>query len=131
MEASAHLQVAREFMSASESYSVAGAPLIKSEMLWCAAAHSAKAAANQYGWTNVSHDDLFRVVERLARRLSETRLNAEFKAASNLHKNMYEGQMNARQLTRADATVRRFVNRVAAILAAYPRLSRRRQTQGR
>ena len=125
MQASAHIQAAREFMSASESYSVAGAPLIKSEMLWCAAAHSAKAAANQYGWTNASHDDLFRVVERLAWRLPDRRLSAGFRAASGLHKNMYEGQMNARQVTRADATVRRFVNRVAA----YPRLPRRRRTQ--
>ena len=63
---------------------------------------------------------------QLARRLSEPRLAAEFKAASNLHKNMYEGQMSARQVTRADATVRRFVNHMAGILAAYPRLPRRR-----
>ena len=34
--------------------------------------------------------------------------------------------MSARQATRADATVRRFVNRMAGILAAYPRLPRRR-----
>ena len=126
MQASAHLQAAWEFMSASESYSVSGAPLIKSEMLWCAAAHCAKATANQYGWSNVSHDDLFRVVERLARRLSETGLNVEFKAASNLHKNMYEGRMSARQLTRAETTIRRFVNRMSAILSAYPRLPERR-----
>ena len=129
MQASAHIQSAREFLAASDDYSVAAAPLIKSEMLWCAAAHSVKAAANQYGWTNDRHDDLFRVVQRLARRLSEPRLAAEFKAASNLHKNMYEGQMSARQVTRADATVRRFVNHMAGILAAYPRLPRRQSQE--
>ena len=71
MQASAHIQAAREFLAASDDYSVAAAPLIKSETLWRAAAHSVKAAANQYGWTNHRHDDLFRVVQRLARRLSE------------------------------------------------------------
>lgn len=125
MQAGAHLQAAGEFLSASERYSAAGAPLIKSEMLWCAAAHCAKAAANQYGWVNVSHDDLFRVVRRLARRLSEQRLNAGFKAASNLHKNMYEGQMSAGQISATAEIVRRFVNRMAEILSAYPRLPRR------
>ena len=129
MQASAHIQAAREFLSASERYSAYGAPLVKSEMLWCAAAHCVKAAANQYGWTNASHDDLFRVVERLAWRLPDRRLSAGFRAASGLHKNMYEGQMNARQVTRGAATVRRFVDRMAAILAAYPRLPRRRRTQ--
>ncbi len=126
MQASAHLQVAREFLAASESYSVAAAPLIKSEMLWCAAAHSVKAAANQYGWTNDSHNDLFRAVSRLARRLSEPRLTAEFNAASRLHKNMYEGHLQPGRLIRDAATVHRFVERVDAILAAYPRLPRRR-----
>ena len=126
MQPSAHLQAAGEFLSASERYSAPGAPLIKSEMLWCAAAHCAKAAANQYGWVNVSHDDLFRVVRRLARRLSEQRLNAGFKAASNLHRNMYEGQMSARQISETAEIVRRFVNRMTAILAAYPRLPGRR-----
>ena len=129
MQASAHIQAAREFLAASDDYSVAAAPLIKSEMLWCAAAHSVKAAANQYGWTNDRHDDLFRVVQRLARRLSEPRLTAEFKAASRLHENMYEGYLHAGRLTRDAAIVRRFVNRTAAILAAYPRLPRRQSQE--
>lgn len=125
-----HIEAAYQFLNAAEDYSVLDSPLVKSEMLWCAAAHCAKAAANQYGWPNDGHDDLFRAVRRLARRLAERTLRNAFNVASNLHKNMYEGQMSARQVTRADATVRRFVNRMAAILAAYPRLPRRR-AQGR
>lgn len=118
----AHIEAAYQFLNAAESYSAADAPLVKSEMLWCAAAHCVKAAANQYGWTNDSHDDLFRAVRRLSRRLAERELRNAVNVASNLHKNMYEGQMSARQVTRANATVHRFVNRMAAILAAYPRL---------
>ena len=45
MQASVHLQTAQQFLVASDDYSVADAPLIKSEMLWCAAAHCVKAAA--------------------------------------------------------------------------------------
>ena len=126
MQANAHLQAAREFLAAAESYSVSTAPLIKSEMLWCAAAHSVKAAANQYGWANDSHDDLFRVVQRLARRLSEPRLAAEFKAANGLHRNMYEnmyeGHLRAGRVLRSDATVRRFVNLMAVIPRDNPQL---------
>ena len=124
-----HIETAYQFLNAADDYSVSDAALIKSEMLWCAAAHCVKAAANQYGWTNASHDDLFHVVRSLARRLAEGGLRNAFSIASNLHKNMYEGQMNARQVTRGAATVRRFVDRMAAILAAYPRLPRRRRTQ--
>ncbi len=116
----AHLETAHQFLNAAENYSIADAPLIKSKMLWCAAAHCAKAAANQYGWDNSSHNDLFRVVRRLARRLGERTLRNAFNIASDLHKNMYEGRMSARQLTRAETTIRRFVNRMIAILSAYP-----------
>ena len=124
MQVSVHLQTARRFLAASDDYTVADTPLIKSEMLWCAAAHSVKAAANQYGWTNVSHDDLFGVVRRLNRRLSEPSLISGFKAASGLHKNMYEGHLRAGRIARSDTTVRRFVSRMADILRDYPQAPR-------
>ena len=124
MQASVHLQTAQQFLVASDDYSVANAPLIKSEMLWCAAAHCVKAAANQYGWTNVSHYDLFSVVRRLNRRLSEPRLVAAFQTASRLHKNMYEGHLHSGRVARDSRTIQRFVNRLAAILRDYPQLPR-------
>ena len=75
-----HIETAYQFLNAAEDYSVADSPLVKSEMLWCAAAHCVKAAANQYGWTNDSHDDLFRAVRRLARNL----LNVHYETLSTL-----------------------------------------------
>lgn len=122
MQASVHLEAARQFLAASDAYSVAEAPLIKSEMLWCAAAHCVKAAANQYSWPNISHDDLFRVVRRLSRHLSEPRLQRNFSIASRLHKNMYEGHLIARDVSNYARTIRRFVNRMAAILRDHPQL---------
>ena len=95
-------------------------------MLWCAAAHCIKAAANQYGLTNASHNDLFRVVRVLSRRLSERALRNAFSVASDLHKNMYEGQLETIDVVNHSVTVRRFVNRTTAILSAYPRLPQRR-----
>ncbi len=86
MDAVTHLRAAYQFLDAAGDYSIAAAPLIRSEMLWCATAHNVKAAANHYGWTNASHRDLFRVVSRLQRRLSEPLLTTEFNSASDLHK---------------------------------------------
>ena len=122
MQASAHLEIARQFLAASDDYSVNEAPFIKSEMLWCAAAHCVKAAANQYGWANVSHDDLFRVVRRLTRNLSEPRLQQSFYIASRLHKNMYEGDLSTRDVGNYAAAIRRFANRMAGILRDHPQL---------
>lgn len=122
MQASMHLEAARQFLEASDAYSAAEAPLIKSEMLWCAAAHCVKAAANQYRWTNISHDDLFRVARRLSRRLSEPRLQQNFSIASRQHKNMYEGHLIARNVSNYATAIRRFVNRVTVILRDYPQL---------
>ena len=126
----AHLEAARQFLSVSEDFGTAEAPLIKSEMLWCASAHCIKAAANQYNLTNTSHDDLFRVVQRLARNLSEPALRQSFNIASRLHKNMYEGRLNARDLESYAVTIHRFVNRVTVILAAYPQLPGQRTPRG-
>ena len=120
-----HLDIARQFLVASDAYTVAEAPLVKSEMLWCAAAHCVKAAANQYGWTNVSHYDLFQVIRRVAQELPEPRLQRNFHVASNLHRNMYEGHLTASNVVNYGATVHRFVNRMAAILREYPQLPRR------
>ena len=122
MQADVHLEAARQFLAASDAYSVSEAPLIKSEMLWCAAAHCVKAAANQYGWTNISHDDLFRVARRLSRHLSEPRLQQNFSIASRLHKNMYEGHLIARNVSNYATAIRRFVNRMAVILRDHPQL---------
>ena len=119
---SEHISAAYQFLAAANDYPSANAPLIKSEMLWCAAAHCVKAAANQYGWANASHAHLFRVVRQLARRLPDPSLRSRFSAASDLHKNMYEGQMSTAQLDIAETVVRRFVIRMDAILAAHPQL---------
>ena len=122
METRVHLRTAHEFLAASETYSETTAPLIMSEMLWCAAAHCVKGAANEYGWANVSHDDLFRAVRRLAQRTSEPGLAGGFQGASRLHKNMYEGHLHVDRVRRDAANVRRFVNRVTIILTGYSRL---------
>ena len=122
MQANVHLETARQFLAAADDYSIDEAPLIKSEMLWCAAAHCVKAAANQYGWTNASHDDLFRVVRRLTRNLSESRLQKSFYVASRLHKNMYEGHVSVHNVSNYAITIRRFVNRMTAILRDHPQL---------
>ena len=122
MQPSEHISAAYQFLDASNDYAVAVASLIKSEMLWCAAAHCVKAVANQYGLANASHADLFRAAQQLARRLPDPSLRSGFSVASDLHKNMYEGQMSAAQLVIAAAVVRRFVIRMDAILAAHPQL---------
>lgn len=93
--------------------------LARSEMLWCAAAHSVKAFAVQREWRNDSHDDLFDVAGRINGEIGYRYAYFHFNAAGNLHRNMYRGSMNRQQLASDEAKVIQFVNRIANAVNAY------------
>ena len=82
--------------------------LLRSELLWCAAAHAVKAVAKRRGWQNSSHDDLFDVAKRLSDTV-DVRIGRLFRHASHLHRNMYEGDMTDRDIARYQRSVRRLV----------------------
>lgn len=70
--------------------------LLRSELLWCAAAHAIKAVAKRRGWQNGNHDDLFDVAQRLSTTV-DVRIRRWFHLANLLHRNMYEGEMGERE----------------------------------
>lgn len=61
-----HTAAALDFLDLADSSIAQQNLLLRSELLWCAAAHAVKAVAKRRGWQNRSHADLFDVTERLS-----------------------------------------------------------------
>ena len=116
MDPEAHITAALDFLRLADIPVAQRNRLLRSELLWCAAAHAVKAVAKQQGWRNQSHGDLFQVVGRLARNPGNTRVIYWFNQASRLHRNMYEGEMDGQAITMAQGQVRRLVRRLAALV---------------
>ena len=116
MNPRAHIAAAMEFLDLADQPIALRNRLLRSEILWCAAAHGVKAAAKHRGWRNESHDDLFEVVERLAHNLNDARMMHWFRRASRLHRNMYEGRMSDQTIARDQDRVRRLVYRLVELV---------------
>ena len=114
-----HMAAALDFLDLANSPMAQRNRLLRSELLWCAAAHAVKTVANRRGWQNRSHDDLFDVAGRLAGSV-DVRIEGWFRQANRLHRNMYEGDMGEREITIAQGQVRRLVNRLADVAADTP-----------
>ena len=111
-----HIAAALDFLQLADEPAADHRTLLRSELFWCAAAHAVKAIAKQQNWRNQSHDDLFIIIARLARVHNDPRLIGWFKEAGRLHRNMYEGDMDARTMTRAQRLTRRLVHHLAALI---------------
>ena len=114
-----HIRASLRFLQHAGIFTAEHDALARSEMLWCAAAHSVKAFAVQRGWRNDSHDDLFDVAGRINGEIGYPSAYFHFNAAGNLHRNMYRGFMDSRQLASDESHVREFVNRIANAVNAY------------
>lgn len=111
-----HIAAALEFLALAEDSPVAQQNrLLRSELLWCAAAHAVKSVAKRRGWQNSSHDDLFDVAQRLSTAV-DVRIRRWFHLANLLHRNMYEGGMGDREIAIAQGQVRRLVHRLAGMV---------------
>ena len=110
-----HIATALEFLALADSPVAQQNRLLRSELLWCAAAHAVKAVAKRRGWQNRSHDDLFDVIGHLAGSI-DVRIEIWFRQASLLHRNMYEGGMGEREIAIAQGQVRRLVQRLEALV---------------
>ena len=108
-----HVQAECRFLAIAGTLDTDRDPLAKSEMLWCAAAHVAKAIAVQERWDNWGHDELFDVAGKVIRHLEYADAFRDFSATDRLHKNMYQGNLSVGEILEAESKVRRFVNRVA------------------
>ncbi len=116
MNSQEHIAAALDFLALADDSPVAQQNrLLRSELLWCAAAHAAKAVAKRRGWQNSSHDDLFDAANRLSTTV-DVRISRWFGQASHLHRNMYEGDMTDRLMARCQRSVRRLVQRLEALV---------------
>ena len=103
-----HIAAASDFLNLADSSIAHQNRLLRSELLWCAAAHAVKAVAKRRGLRNSSHDDLFDVIGYLAGSL-DVRTEVWFRHASRLHRNMYEGEMTDGDIARYRSSVYRLV----------------------
>ena len=87
-----------------------------SEKGWGAAAQIVKAVAEQRGWQHQSHTSLYRAVERLTAESGDNDLSDLFHVANALHQNYYENWDTAESVERALHAVRRFVQKLSALL---------------
>ena len=110
-----HAAAALDFLDLADSPIGQQNQLLRSELLWCAAAHSVKAVAKRYGWQNRSHADLFEVTELLSVSI-DVRIEIWFRQANLLHRNMYEGEMGEQEIAMAQRQVRRLVQRLAGVV---------------
>ena len=84
---------ANEFLVKARVHLAEGDLRQASEKGWGAAAQMVKAVADTRGWEHKTHADLYRVVDLVARELSDSRVQNLFRSASALHQNFYEGDM--------------------------------------
>ena len=90
-----HAETATEFLAQARAYLADGDLLQASEKGWGAAAHMVKAVAEARGWNHNGHRQLHQAVERLAAETGQPELQRYFNAANTLHKNFYDGVLEA------------------------------------
>ena len=88
-----HTDTANEFLIKGRAHLAEGDLLQASEKGWGATARMVKAVAETRGWPNTTHGDLYRTIDRLARKCPTPRLQNLFRSAGSLHQNFYEGDM--------------------------------------
>ena len=110
-----HIAAALDFLALADSSIAQHNRLLRSELLWCAAAHAVKAVAKRRGWQNSSHDDLFNIIGHLAGSI-DVRIEIWFRQANLLHRNMYEGGMGEQEIFIAQRQVRRLVRLLKGVV---------------
>ena len=116
MDEECRAEAAVDFLAASEREFAAGDVAQGSEKLWGAASQAVIAVALQRGWRHGSHRDLKISVERLASEQNDSSIASGFAVAEKFHANFYHLFMEDYELERDPAVVKRFVNRVLALL---------------
>ncbi len=91
-----------------------------SEKGWGAAAEIVKAVAEQREWDHKSHEDLYVVVDRIAREIRDSAILTQFNNAGQLHTNFYEGWLGEPNVTAGLEEVQKLVNRLRLLLDDSP-----------
>ena len=111
-----HVETAHEFLEKSDLYFAEGDILQGSEKSWGAAAHMVMAVAQQRGWSFGNHRALREAAARLAEEYDDPSIELAFGVAEKFHANFYHKFMEDYQLDLDRPAIRRFVERVQALL---------------
>ena len=111
-----HTETATGFLAKAHTYLAEDDLLQASEKGWGATAHMVKAVAEDRGWRHTSHRDLYQVIGRLVEETSDERLRILFRSASALHRNFYEGRMDADTVSDNLRNVEEITQRLSAMI---------------
>ena len=92
-----------------------GNPMIASEMLWGAAAHSILAIATERGWHKDSHGAIKNAARRVSREMGDDRMLTYVDSAEKLHENFYHNTLNAREIAKRRGQAEKLVPRLLAL----------------
>ena len=115
MDASEHIQTARDFLVRSEQEFDAGERLQASEKLWGAVAHAILAVAQQRGWQFGSHHDLVQAARNISAELADTSVYDRFRRTRRLHANYYQGFLGDPELAELRTNAHIFVHRILSV----------------
>ena len=101
-----HWATSRRLIIQADAELAAGDRIQASEKGWGAAAHAIKAVAQERGWRHDNHARLFGIANMLAAETGDSRIRRFFNAASETHKNFYEGNMSKEDIADNLAKIR-------------------------
>ena len=107
---------AQVFLGKASAYLAEGDLRQGAEKGWGAAARIVKAVAEQRGWRNSTHGQLFEVADKLVEETGKTGLKGQFDDADVLHQNFCEGRMSSAWVLQGLGSVETFVNRLEPLL---------------
>jgi uncharacterized protein (UPF0332 family) len=111
-----HLKLSEKYLRDAEELLAKKDYVQASEKAWGAAAQIVKALAAREGKELRNHESLWEYMDELAEKLGETELRHLWGRANNLHQNIYENWMPAREVELAVKDVKTFVEKLKAIL---------------
>ena len=104
-----HVETAAVFLARAQAYLADGDLLQASEKGWGAAAQMVKAVAEARGWDHSGHRQLHQAIRRLVEETGQPELQSHFSAANTLHRNFYDGFLEAREVRSNLEAVERLV----------------------
>lgn len=121
-----HQETSRRFIIQADEELRKGDLMQACEKAWGATTHSVKSIAERRGWEHDTHAALFRAARNISRAAGDPEIRTLFDSANGMHKNFYEGWLDAdyiadamndvnRLLTKLDAFARDDINGAAPL----------------
>ena len=111
-----HVHTAQDFLQEADREFAEGKTQQASAKLWGAATHAVMSISQQRGWHFATHYDLKMAVKRLADEYDDPMIAGGFSVAEKFHANFYYGFMEDFQISEDRPIVRRFVERIDALM---------------